>query len=180
MSPTGQLPYYHALINPRVSFDLFAFGKQLMKLRVLPHYMDSCPKLRVTSGLDGELECSKDNWDQLRSLLRQKRVKKEQCDHCDTSALRHIEETTTLKVWCLQKTVESQFKDHWNLPCLPLLFGETNPLPFGGGGDPLLPWGMGGGGPSRGKGPWRRVTCGWLDFGKVKQPCVGAVGYSLP
>ena len=76
MSPTGQLPYYHALINPRVSFDLFAFGKQLMKLRVLPHYMDGCPKLRVTSGLDGELECSKDNWDQLRSLLRQKRVKK--------------------------------------------------------------------------------------------------------
>ena len=112
MFPTGQLPYYHALINPRVSFDLFAFGKQLMKLRVLPHYMDSYPKLRVTSGLDGELECSKDNWDQLRSLLRQKRVKKEQCDHCDTSALRHIEETTTLKVWCLQKTVASQFKDH--------------------------------------------------------------------
>ena len=112
MSPTGQLPYYHALIDPRVSFDLFAFGKQLMKLQVFPHYMDSSLKLRVTSGLDGELECSKDNWHQLRSLLRQKRVKKEQCDHCDASALRHIEETTTLKVWCLQKTVASQFKDH--------------------------------------------------------------------
>ena len=33
MSPTGQLPYCHALINPRVSFDFFAYGRQLMKLR---------------------------------------------------------------------------------------------------------------------------------------------------
>ena len=55
MSPTGQLPYYHALINPRVSFDLFAYGRQLMKLRVLPHYMDGCPKLRVEVELSGPL-----------------------------------------------------------------------------------------------------------------------------
>jgi hypothetical protein len=62
-------------------------------------------------GPDGELKCGEDDWDQLRSLFRQKRIKEEQCDHCDASALRHIEETTTLNVWCLQKTIASQFRD---------------------------------------------------------------------
>ena len=55
MSPTGQLPYYHALIGPRVSFDLFAYGRQLLKLRVFPYYMDGCPKWRVEVELSGPL-----------------------------------------------------------------------------------------------------------------------------
>ena len=55
--------------------------------------------------------------------------------------------------------------------------GNKPPPPLGGWGSSPPFWG---GGPSHGKGPWRRVTCGWLDLGQVKQPHMGAVGYSLP
>ena len=57
---------------------------------------------------------------------------------------------------------------------------EIPPPPFGGLG--VLSSLLGGekGALPHGKSPWRRATCGWLDFGQVKQPRVGAVGYSLP
>ena len=42
-------------------------------------------------GPDGELKYGEDDWGQLRFLFRQKSVKEEQSDHCDASALRHIE-----------------------------------------------------------------------------------------
>ena len=35
MSPTGQLPYCHALINPRVSFVFFAYGRELVIHRLI-------------------------------------------------------------------------------------------------------------------------------------------------
>ena len=48
-----------------------------------------------------------------------------------------------------------------------------------GGGDPLLPFGEEEKGAFRvGKGPWRRATRGWLGFGQVRPPRVGAVGCS--
>ena len=81
-------------------------------------------------GPDGELKCGEDDWDQLRFLFRQKRIKEEQCDHCDASALRHIEETTTLNVWCLQKTIASQFRDGRSLQQLIDLLEAGSDLPM--------------------------------------------------
>ena len=81
-------------------------------------------------GPDGELKCGEDDWDQLRSLFRQNRLKEEQCDHCDSSALRHIEETTTLNVWCLQKTIASQFRDGRSLQQLIDLLEAGSDLPM--------------------------------------------------
>ena len=57
---------------------------------------------------------------------------------------------------------------------------ENSPTPLGGAGVlSSLSAGEKGALP-HGKGPWRRAACGWCGFGQVKQPRVGAVGYSLP
>ena len=62
----------------------------------------------------------------------------------------------------------------------PPLQGGKSPTPLWGAGGPLLLLGGEKGALPYGKSSWRRAMCGWLDFEQVKQPRVGAVGYSLP
>ena len=46
------------------------------------------------AGPGGNLKCGEDDWDGLRALFRETRVKEDQHDDCDASGQRHVEEVS--------------------------------------------------------------------------------------
>ena len=64
-----------------------------------PDVVEDCSIGGFSFNLSGELICGGDDWDGLREWFRQTSVKEEPDDD------RRIERTTTLHLWCLQKSI---------------------------------------------------------------------------